>query len=120
MTLIQKLAIGSGIATSLAVIVCSIIFIDFASNQEIPGAAVRSTVLLLLCCQCSLLIAISAYYNATQQSTLALWVLFVGCFVIVFVVGFVGFFFFIWGGFLLSLLFFITAVLAIVTMFLAP
>lgn len=120
MNKIQKLAVGSGIATSLAVMACSIIFIGLAYNPVIPGAAVRITIILFLFWLCSLLIAVSAYYNATKQSTLALWVLFIGCFVIVFVLGFLGFFFFIWGGFLISLLFFITAALAIVTMFLAP
>ena len=117
---IKKLEIGASIATSLTVLLCFFLFIGFIFNREgRPADAKSFTIILLSVWICSLMVAISAYFNTIQRSNIALVILFLGTSFIIIILGFLGLFILIWGGLLPSLLFFIPAVLSIITIVLA-
>ncbi len=115
----QKLEIGLGAATSLAVFLCFSIFSAlFLTGESRASDADSFAVMLLLIWLCSLLIAVGAYFNTTKRSKVALTVLLVAAIIVTTTLGIFGFFVLLWSG-LPGLLILTSAILSFVTAILA-
>ena len=93
MTSRQKLEIGAGVLTSLAVLVDFSLLVVFIANQESQRSEANSfAIVLLLVWICSLIAAIGAYYHVTKQSNIAQATLVTGAVIVMVVLGFCGVF----------------------------
>jgi hypothetical protein len=116
----QKLEIGFGLATSISMLLYiswSIYYFGLTNkitNEIAPMLQTFGIVWLF-----SLVAAICAHYNSAKQSNIALLLLFISEFFVITILGYFGFFIFIWGGPLYGFYTITPAILAFMTIILA-
>lgn len=120
MRFIQKLEIGVGVTTSLAVFVDFCMFAGFVLNRESKSSEANSfAIILLVIWVCSLMIAVGNYYNAVKQNNIALIAVFVGAIIVMVVLGFWGFVVSMFNGILVGVFFFVPVILSGISIILA-
>ena len=120
MKFIQRAGIGLGAATSITVFSIFALFVYFIVLRDpTPSDANDMAITLAILWLFSLVVAIGAYYNAVKHSKIALVALCISGGILIVVLGFIGFFVFIWWGPSFGLLLYTPVILSFATIILA-